>query len=349
MTHEPIIVLNMKEQEILHIATEKLAMLTGAVIREVKLEAGRADQGIDARIDIRLGNKNVHFLVEIKYELRNNPYPAIVRNKLPDGQHHLLICQYIPKPLKQELKDNKFNYLEAAGNCFIHTPDLFIYINDQQVTETRLPAEGKLWKTAGLKFLFAVLRNPEVLNYPYRRIAEEAGVALGNIGGLLDEMKNEGFLREGIELKKKTLFIEQRERLIQRWAEGFRTTLKPRLMMGTFRFINKENTGNWNNIPTGLFKWGGENAGALLTNFLTPEKFTLYTKEPKTVLMKMLQLVPDPNGNIEMLEQFWTDAPQAPEGKNGTVPPLLAYAELITSFDSRNRETAERIKLKYLD
>jgi hypothetical protein len=61
-------------------------------------------------------------------------------------------------------------------------------------------------------------------------------------------------------------------------------------------------------------------------------------------------LVPDKNGNVEMMQIFW----ETPEidfinGKAKTIPPLLAYADLITSLDSRNRETAERIKQKYLD
>lgn len=332
----------MNEHETLLLAIEKLALLTGAVITEAKLNDGR----FDGAIEVRLGNKKVLFTVEIKNELRNSQLPAILRNKPRQGQNCLLIGRYIPKPLKQQLKNNKHNYLEVAGNCYIQTEDLFIYINDQKVTETRLPVEGKLWKTAGLKFLFAILQNPELLNCPYRLMAEKAGVALGNIGGLLDELKNEGYLKQGIKLEEKILFLEYKEKLMLRWAEAFRATLKPKLLIGTFRFINMADADNWKNITPVGFKWGGENAGALLTNFLQPEKFTIYTKEPRAKLMKTLKLVPEINGNVEILELFWSEEP---ENIKETVPQLLAYAELITSFDSRNRETAERIKLKYLE
>src|ERR1700754_2531330 len=186
--------MNTKEQEILYQATEKLTLLTGVTIKTLKSAVDAPDNGYDAEIEIRSARNNVHFIVEIKNELRNKNY---LPNKHRKGTENLLVAQYIPKPLKQELKSINYNYLDAAGNCFIQTPELFIYINDQQVTEARLPAEGKLWKTAGLKFLFAILIQPELLNHPYRRIADEADIALGNVGRLLEEFKKEGYLLDG--------------------------------------------------------------------------------------------------------------------------------------------------------
>ena len=178
MHHEQSNLLNMKEQEILQLAIEKLMLLTGVVIRELELNAKEAGRDYDGVIEICTAKNRVSFVVEIKNELRNNRYFATIQKKHKAGENYLLVGQYIPKPLKQELKNANHNYLDAAGNCFIQTPELFIYINDQQVTATRLPAEGKLWKTAGLKFLFAILQQPEILNFPYRRIADEAGVSL---------------------------------------------------------------------------------------------------------------------------------------------------------------------------
>ncbi|QEC78599.1 type IV toxin-antitoxin system AbiEi family antitoxin [Mucilaginibacter ginsenosidivorax] len=342
MNHEQSNLMNTKEREILDQATEKLALLTGVTIKTLRAGVAQPDKESDAEIEICSAKNKVHFAVEIKNELRNKKLLPVQRQT---GAANLLVAQYIPKPLKQELKSINYNYLDAAGNCFIQTPELFIYINDQQVTETRVPVEGKLWKTAGLKFLFAILMQPELLNHPYRRIADEADIALGNVGGLLEELKKEGYVLDGG--KNKGLFIEHKERLINRWAEAYRATLRPKLLAGNFRFIDKDQVNHWDQLETNQFKWGGENAGALLTNFLQPEKFTMYTREPKAVLMKKLHLVPDLNGNIEILEQFWKD--NGPGIHTPTVPALLAYAELITSFDSRNQETAERIKMKYID
>ena len=81
---------------------------------------------------------------------------------------------------------------------------------------------------------------------------------------------------------------------------------------------------SWKTLNGDNFKWGGENAGALLTKFLQPEKFIIYTKD-KNELMKSLKLVPDPLGEIEVLDQFWFDK----ESDENIVPSLLAYADLI--------------------
>ncbi|MBD0284320.1 MAG: hypothetical protein ICV79_02735 [Flavisolibacter sp.] len=91
---------------------------------------------------------------------------------------------------------------------------------------------------------------------------------------------------------------------------------------------------------------GGEPAGALLKGYLHPEKFVIYSDLPKTEIMKQLHLVPDANGEVELLKPFW-NTEGLPTDNTSCVPTLLAYAELVISLDSRNRETANRIKQQF--
>jgi hypothetical protein len=74
----------------------------------------------------------------------------------------------------------------------------------------------------------------------------------------------------------------------------------------------------------------------------------MYTPCPKAVLMKEEKLIPDPNGNIELLQQFWSDGLQQSQANPSVIPPLMAFAELSADQDSRNQETAERIQNQYL-
>lgn len=337
--------MNMRERETLQLAIEKLASLTGAQINHLSFYQER-DRGSDGALEIKVNHKQETFEIEIKNELRGNSFPISLMTQQPQGMPRLLISQYIPMPLKQELKNRGINYLEAAGNCYIQTADIFIYINDQQVTDIRVPSEGKLWKATGLKFLFAILRFPDLINNSYRAVAEEAGIALGSIGGLLEELSKEGFLKNKQHDGRKMVFIENQDRLIERWAEAYRANLRPKELIGNFRFMEKDTIKSWPHLKPVGFKWGGENAGALLTQYLQPQKFTMYITESRVKLMHSLKLVPDPNGNVEMLQQFWPDK----ETETDTiVPAVLAYADLITSFDSRNRETADRIKNQHFD
>lgn len=338
----------MKRAEILEKAVHQFTALTGAGMKvwPGKLLAVNGNIQADAAIELTMGNQKTRFWAEVKNEIRETTLPYLLKQLHKDPDEWLLICQYIPKPIKKSLKENGINYLEAAGNCFIRKEGLFFYINDRTVTEQRQPKEGKLWKQAGLKFLFAILQQPRLLNNPYRIIADITKIALGNIGPFIEELKEEGYVKEGIENGKAFLLLENKELLRDKWIGLFNAVLKPKLKLGRFRFIDNKMMQGWQNIPAADFYWGGEPAGAILTNFLQPEIFTVYTKEPKTKIMQQLRLVPDAKGNVELMEIFW-DINQF-NFQHKTVPPLLAYAELLTSPDSRNRETAERIKKIHL-
>ena len=340
----------MSEQNILYTALDKLHELTGLAYEVSETEYLLDGNVIDTLISIGSVKKLSRFNVEVKHELRSAQLPRILHQlDLVNGYATLIISQYIPKPLKQELKSLGVNYLEAAGNAFIKTEEIFVYINDQPVTETRLPAEGKLWNPTGLKFLFAILQFPDLINQPYRRIAQFSNIALGTVGSLINELETEGFLKAGSSGQIRNFkFIEQKDRLVQKWAELFRAVLRPKLLKGTYRLMNQENFKDWQNIDQKDFLWGGEAAGALLTNYLSPEKLTIYTEVSPSKLMKELKLIPDKNGSIEIMDQFWISQYE-PNEIVRTIPFLLAYAELITSFDSRCQETALRIKQKYLE
>ena len=353
MNHEQFKILNMEEKELLEKTIQQFTAITGAgvtILDDNHLVDNINHIKADAELELRFGNQKARFWVEVKNEIREQNLPRILNQLMQNPIEWLLVCRYIPKPIKETLKNHGVNYLEAAGNCFIRKDGLFFYINDRAVTAERQTTEGKLWKQAGLKFLFGVLINPELLNTTYRQIAKETKVALGNIGPFIEELKQEGFLKEGLKNNQQYLFIENREQLQQKWIELFNAVLKPKLKQGKFRFMDDNILNNWKDIPNNHFYWGAEPAGALLTDFLRPEIFTIYTKENKTGIMKELRLIPDRNGNVEMMDVFWqTPMFDFQNGKNITVPPLLVYAELIKSLDSRNRETAERIKEKFLD
>jgi hypothetical protein len=261
----------------------------------------------------------------------------------PDPNNWILLSQYIPDPVKKRLREEGINYVEASGNAFIRHPNLYIFIDTHTVSPYRATKEGKLWKPTGLKYIFALLQHPELLNEPYRQQIQTVGIAIGNIGLLQEQLKEEGYLRQEEKKGKSTLLLNNRNNLRDRWVELFNTLLRPKLVQGRYRFVTKM---PWKNIRLMGAYWGGEPAGAILTDFLEPEEFTVYTNSRNSVI-RDLRLAPDPEGNVELLEPFWQEGIYPPQGREPAVPPLLAYAELVNSLDSRNRETAERIKSKF--
>src|ERR1019366_666431 len=124
-------------------------------------------------------------------------------------------------------------------------------------------------------------------NEPYRFIGQQSKLGLGTIGALLQELEKEKYFSYYNETYK----IENREALLNRWTETYYAILRPKLMQGTFRFASSKDRDNWKNVQSDQIFWGGEPAGALLTKFLHPERFTVYSDLPKTEVMKQLRLV----------------------------------------------------------
>jgi len=130
------------------------------------------------------------------------------------------------------------------------------------------------------------------------------------------------------------------------WIERYEEKLKPDLLVGRFRFLDKNDFINWKDIKFENVEtvWGSEPAGALLTKYLNPEILTIYTLETKSELMKNYRLIPDPVGNVKIYQKFWKNN----NFENNTVPPLLIYTDLINTGDSRNIETAKIIYNDYI-
>lgn len=76
-------------------------------------------------------------------------------------------------------------------------------------------------------------------------MAEITDVALGNIGPFLEELKNEGFLKEEVENGNPILFLENLEALRNKWIAMFNAVLKPKLNQERFRFVDKQILNHW--------------------------------------------------------------------------------------------------------
>ena len=116
--------------------------------------------------------------------------------------------------------------------------------------------------------------------------------------------------------------------------------------LGRFRFTDKENYFRWEDLAFETFGetwWGGEPAGDMLTHYLKPEVLTLYTTQKRLEIMKTYKLIPDKQGDLQLFQKFWQFTERGP-----TVPPLLAYVDLMNTGDRRCIETAEKIYHEHL-
>ncbi len=318
------------EREILDIALENLNC-------QPEIHAEWVNNGIiDGLIKVVINKKEYLFNAEVKKELRQYQLVQIkeLRNEIPDL---IIVTEQIYPKIKEQLRILEIPYLEVNGNFFLKTDENFCLIDTNKKVTLRKEKANRAFTKTGLKILFHLLNNPELVNQKQREIADMAGVALGNIPQVLNGLKETGYL---LNLKQGVYVWERKEDLINRWVNGYATELRPRLKIGTYAIKD-----DWQKIALDIDKtvWGGEPAADLLTNYLRPEKFTLYTKERNLDLMKKYKLIPKEKGELDVFEMFWDN-----KNNDNVAPPLLVYAELIIAGGKRNVETAQLIFNEYI-
>lgn len=327
------------EKDLIDKALEKLKLLIHLKIR-YQFSKG------DGSIIIENGKVKKQFPIEVKNNLRTSSLPFIkdIKKRLKDP---VIITNYVSDNLKEELRKEEIFYLDIAGNAYIKSGELFILIQGQKEVEVNKPKVSKAFNAVGLKIIFAILENPEMINFHYRYISNYADVSLGSVATVLNDLKEQGYILEVDKNQKK---LNNRKELFERWIIEYGDNLKPKLFVDKFRFIKSEYYSDFKfkiKLNTHKTVWGGEAGADILTAYLKPEKYILYSTESKTELMKKYKLVPDKNGDIEVYKPFYPMNSYAGWHAMGTAHPFLVYADLMLSNDPRNIETAKMIYEKY--
>jgi hypothetical protein len=291
------------------------------------------------------------FTIEVKPTVLKNVTGLLAHWPHPTGQPWVLFTSYVGEDAGRELRRQGLCYADTAGNAWLHHPEAELYIlvegrpRPPKASPAGNAAAGRAFRKSGLRVLFHLLNEPELVRQPYRTIGERTATPAATVGLIMIDLQQQGYL-VGEEPRQ----LRRREELIRRWVEGYGDTLRPRLPAVRYRWVDAQAaTGGWQRLPLGATTWwGGEPAvNLLLDGYLLPEFFTLYSAATRPALMRQLRLVPDPAGNVEVWPLFdqrlgFTSA------TSRCVPPLLVYADLLLSGDARSREAADKLYARYL-
>lgn len=246
----------------------------------------------------------------------------------------LFIAKYISKTSAQLLKDSNLNYLDASGNAYIKRTDLFICIEGQKADKYDKD-QSRAFQEAGLKLILLLISKPEFLKNSYRELSEKTDISIGSVSNIFNELEDLKFV---LRTKQKRI-IKNKMGLIERWVIAYNEVLKPRILRKRMKFLQNLDFNQVKNLADGESTvWGGEPAAAILTNNLRPEQYLLYSNAELGTLSKQFKLTPNLNGNVEVCEFFWKFNNDAI-----TAPPLIVYADLISSGFERNIEMAKII------
>ncbi|MCY4421224.1 MAG: type IV toxin-antitoxin system AbiEi family antitoxin [Gammaproteobacteria bacterium] len=344
------------ELDILEAAIEALHREAGLCLEVVGYEVKKGDKYIDAIIQMPGGGTKL--IAEIKKWAAQANLGAIIHQirNLAEPGRGLFVADYINPNRGEQLKAADIQFLDTTGNAYINQPPVFIYTKgnkpQQAVAARESTKTGKAFQPTGMKVVFAFLRDRELINAPYREIADQAAVALGTVGWVIRDLIARGFLLEGINKKQRVL--ADFDQLLDQWAEAYPYKLKEKYRIGTF---TTDNPDWWKTIDPENFDvlWGGEIAAAKYTHYLKPVHGEVYVHKInlkyflQAARLRKAETHERYDVRVDLIEPFWKETKNEGGTKQaGLVHPLIAYADLIETGDTRNLDTANRLREKYL-
>ncbi|WP_395654930.1 type IV toxin-antitoxin system AbiEi family antitoxin [Flavobacterium sp.] len=282
---------------------------------------------------------NEKLLVEMKNEVR--PRTLAFMDALFSNQNSkiLLVANYITPSAKEKLREHLINYIDSFGNAYFNLGDLKLFIekgNAKPISK----GTNEIFTSSGAKLLFELLKNSDSINTKtFRELAHICNISLGSVSKIMNGLQKEGYI---IASDKTNVELIRKEALLDKWVNLINEKVLPTCIKGKYMF-GRNSQSEWENINADI-EWAGEPGAALLTNYLYPEKFSLFTDLDKIDLIQKVGLLPENQGNVTVYKPFWNE-----NGiNNRTVHPLLIYAQLMYDGNERNIETAKIIYNEYI-
>lgn len=330
------------ETEILQQALNAFQQTTGIHLEYFQDNHLPLEMHLDGRIRLT-GNFNTDDLnVEVKATINEVILGRLAQHVRTNPENYILVTRYAPPYLAKKMKELHIQFIDTAGNAFLNRPPVLVYVYGNKAAERHAePTIEGLFGVGGIRIIFSLLCEPNLVNATYRDIATAAGVALGTVAGVMKDLTEQQYL---VELTGRGRTLMKKKELAEKWTDAYTTKLRRKRFIGRYAAPREQ---FWRDIQIDPIKalWGGEVAAYKLIQYLKPEVITLYTRKPVDDLVVALKLRKDEKGPIELREKFWQF--DYPDNRN-VVPPLLVYADLIAVGDPRTIEAATMIHDEYL-
>lgn len=301
--------------------------------------------GLDAIALVSVQGVEIRAGIELRRHLRDSMLGRL-REELRHaaGSHGLptLLCtDYADSRMAKTLREVGIQFIDKAGNAYLDQPGFFVLVHGEPKPAGvyKRQRAGRAFQPAGLRLVFELMRDPRLAGRTYRELAGIAGVSLTAVKFAMDDLTDKGFVREGGGDRRR---VVQLKRLLDEWSIAYRDRLRPRLLRGLYA---AEKPDWWQNADLTALPgcWGGEVAATKLGLMRHPQVHSVYSHGKVNALIAQGRLRPAEDGNVEVLDAFW----KSPDG--ALAPDLLIYADLVTSGDERNMETARELHARRIE
>lgn len=341
-----------EEKQLLKEAVQAFEAETGLKIEITRYHYIENRREIDGMVNLPC--QAGRLAVEVKKWAQHTNIGAIANQIANLPMEGMLVADYVNPNMAEKLRELGIPFIDTAGNAYIHKPPLYIWVTarkPEMQRKKRGERGGRAFDATGLKVVYGLLCQPDLAGAPYRQIAEQTDVALGTVGWVINDLKAAGFLVERGKTKGRRL--TERKKLLDRWVEAYPEKLKPKLKVGDF-IANDPLWWKKLDIEKYGAYWGGEIAAAKYTNYLKPKVATIYLPEAagnKLLADAKLRKAVNQDADgylVKIYRPFWQVVPKNEKTTPSVVHPILTYADLIATGDSRNLETARMVYEQYI-
>jgi len=317
----------------------------------------------DGLLAVRVGGKAIRYLVEEKRHFRHLDAAVVAaqlnrwRAALPrtyTADRILLLAPHVREQQAPVLERAGIDYVDLAGNVHLDASGLFVHVQGRRPPKERATGPARPHK-GWVKAVMALLVQPDLVNAPYRALADEADVALGTVAKCLNDLTLRGLLRG----RQGARTLPDRPALIALWVQAYTEALRPKLAERRFQVRVDDKPQLWERLRKVLAERGqrwaltGADATGQRGHHFRAEETEIYA--PARVLddrdvQKALVAQPTARGgNLLVIEP---PGPPAIPQRDGDVIPtasdLLAYAELRYRGTGQALEAAELMLPKVL-
>lgn len=325
--------------------------------------AGKAFARFDGVVTWKAVGRTIRYVVEEKRHLRHQDVGVVVeqlnrrRADLPHDHADdkvLLLAPHIRPQQAAVLERAEIDYLDLAGNAHLQGPGLFVHVEGRQLPKEPTTAPGRPQK-GWIKAVMAILIRPDLVNVPYRALADQADVALGTVAGCMTDLAKRGLILEGKDGRR----VTDRQALVALWVQAYIEGLRPKLKERRFQIRAAAKQEIWTRLQAVLTKrkqaWAltGADAAERRTHFFRAEETEIYAPvralEDRETQKALVAQPAVRSGNLLVIEPPGPLAmPDQTENGFRVAPDLLAYAELRYRGTGQALEAAELLLPKVL-
>lgn len=295
----------------------------------------------DAVLSIRTGTKSQR----LRATFRSRASPPVVAALAPARTKHqvLLIVEHLSPANIEACRRLGLACADLDGNMYLHLGATHVEVAGRPRKQSGSHmSSSPLMTRSGVQLVFVLLADPTMVDLPMRALAEASGTALGSVSVAFRELSAQHYVSTRDDERRR---LHRTGHLLDRWVEGYRLRLFPRLTVGSYA----TDAGRWwTSADTALRRvgaqWGGETAAWHADRRLLPAQGVIYaTALPTRLLAKFRMRKADmAAANVVVRRRFWNVSAWE---EAITVPAPLVYADLLASDDPRQIEAAVQLRM----